>query len=193
MNTNPPHPSAPDGPSGPPLRQPVRRLALTFEAFHDTHHLLWLRYAHLHTGSRAAALRIEGAISRQLATSWPHVLRQESVPFYAWTVLKEHVANWLSAHDRPVALTETAAFDAVSRALREAQEQFAVLESRIGLYSAIAELPERQCDVIVLRFALGYDDPFIAALLGVEESTVRSHVSIARRKLAARLGIPWRE
>jgi RNA polymerase sigma factor (sigma-70 family) len=183
--------STDDRKSGRPesLRQPHRRLALTFEAFHDTYHKQWLRYAHLHAGTRSAAIEIVQQTSLQLVAAWPHALRQESVPHYAWTVLKEQLAGWLPAHGRPVALTETAAFDAVSRALRDFQEGVAVLEEKIGLFSAISRLPERQRDVIVLRYAIGYDNGQVAELLGLRESTVRSHVSHAKRKLAAELGV----
>lgn len=59
----------------------------------------------------------------------------------------------------------------------------------MGLYAAISRLPERQCDVIVLRHVIGYSDAQIAALLGVDEVTVRSHASRGKRKLAAALGI----
>lgn len=181
--------STSDRPEGQAVRQPRRRLALTFEAFHDTYHKQWLRYAHLHTGTRDAAVEIVQETSRRLADDWPHALRQESVAHYAWTVLKEQLAAWLTARRLPQVLTETAAFDAVSRALRDFQEGVAILEEKIGLFSAISRLPERQRDVIVLRYAIGYDNREVADLLGLRESTVRSHVSHAKRKLAAELGV----
>lgn len=51
------------------------------------------------------------------------------------------------------------------------------------VWKAIAELPEgRQQDAMVM-FAAGYEYPEIAAALGVDVSTVRSHISNARRHL----------
>ncbi|MFK0295774.1 RNA polymerase sigma factor [Streptomyces sp. NPDC090442] len=165
-------------------------LALTFEAFLATHARRWLAYAYLHTGSRTAAREVTLAAYEQLGRVWPHALRQASVEAYAWSVLKERVTEWLYDRRQPTALTETAAFAVVTQALlRECQQQFAMLESQLGLYAAIARLPERQCDVIVLRHVIGYGDAQIAALLGVDEVTVRSYASRGRRKLAAALGI----
>ncbi|UQA96754.1 RNA polymerase sigma factor [Streptomyces halobius] len=163
---------------------------ITFEAFHTTHSRKWLTYAYLHTGSKASAREVTRAAYRRLYHLWPHALRQASVEAFAWSVLKECVVEWLYDHQQPTALTETAAFAVVTQALlRECQQQFALLESQLGLYAAISRLPERQCDVIVLRHVIGYGDGQIAALLGVDEATVRSHASRGKRKLAAALGI----
>ncbi|WP_234430955.1 RNA polymerase sigma factor [Streptomyces sp. NRRL F-4489] len=167
-----------------------RRLSLTFEAFLATHARKWLAYAYLHTGGRDAAREVVRAAYERLARVWPHALRQASVEAYAWSVLKEQVMEWLYDRRQPTALTETAAFAVVTHALlRECQQQFAMLESQLGLYAAISRLPERQCDVIVLRHVIGYGDAQIAALLGVDEVTVRSYASRGKRKLAAALGI----
>ncbi|MEU7176855.1 RNA polymerase sigma factor [Streptomyces celluloflavus] len=166
------------------------QLSITFEAFHGTHARKWVTYAYLHTGGEAAAREVTRSAFRQLRLLWPHALRQASVEAFAWSVLKEHVVDWLYDHQQPTALTETAAFAVVTQALlRECQQQFALLESQLGLYAAISRLPERQCDVIVLRHVIGYSDGQIAALLGVDEVTVRSHASRGKRKLAAALGI----
>ncbi|KOU06885.1 hypothetical protein ADK86_05585 [Streptomyces sp. NRRL F-5755] len=176
--------------AGDPLRQAGRRLAVAFEAFHETHYRKWLAYAHLHTGSEEAALEVTCAAYRRLRLCWPYALKQSSVDSYAWAVLKETVVDWLSANGRVTALTQSAAFAVVTRALlRECQQQFALLESQLGLYEAISRLPERQCDVIVLRHVVGYSDAQIASLLGVDEATVRSHASRGKRRLAAALGI----
>ncbi|MEU7636632.1 MULTISPECIES: RNA polymerase sigma factor [unclassified Streptomyces] len=166
------------------------RLTLTFQAFLATHARRWLAYAYLHTGSEAAAREVTLAAYERLGRVWPHALRQASVEAYAWAVLKERVMEWLYDRRQPTALTETAAFAVVTHALlRECQQQFAMLESQLGLYAAISRLPERQCDVIVLRHVIGYRDVEIAALLGVDEVTVRSYASRGKRKLAAALGI----
>lgn len=186
--------SAPGGETEPATTEVERargfghRLDVTFEAFHEYHCRVWLRYATLHTGNSVTAEDIVRAASQHLADCWPRALREPSVAFYAWAILKEHVAAWAATHRRATALIETAAFEAAATALPDRHEEYAVLESRISLYAAISRLPERQCDVIVLRYALGYDDTYIAALLGVDETAVRSHGRDAKRKLAAALG-----
>lgn len=160
----------------------------TFTAFYSLHHKVYLRYAHLQLDSRPEAELVVEDVFVQLATMWPHVLQQPTVDGYAWAVLKEEVARRLEVQGRGVALVETAAFAA---ARRESRTTFAVLESSLGLYAAIARLPERQYDVIVLRFVLGYPMRQVAALMGVTYGTVRSHVRGARRRLARDLGIDW--
>jgi RNA polymerase sigma-70 factor (ECF subfamily) len=37
------------------------------------------------------------------------------------------------------------------------REQMASIDSGLGLYEAIARLPERQFDAVLLRYVLGYD------------------------------------
>ncbi|MFF3949148.1 RNA polymerase sigma factor [Streptomyces sp. NPDC001902] len=160
----------------------------TFTAFYCLHHKAYLRYAHLQLDSRPAAEQVVEDVFVQLATMWPHVLKQPNVDSYAWAALKEEVARRLEIQGRAPALVETAAFEQIRRRSRRT---FAVLESSLGLYTAIARLPERQYDVIVLRFVLGYPMRQVAELMGITYGTVRSHVRGARRRLARDLGIDW--
>ncbi|MDX3852408.1 sigma factor-like helix-turn-helix DNA-binding protein [Streptomyces sp. AK02-01A] len=171
--------------------RPERRLALTFDAFDAHHHTLWLRYAHTQVGSRAAAETVVDALCARLLDDWPHALVQESVPQYAWAVLKEEVARWLREHDLEPVLVDTAAFLAAIRKLLlyEMRDQFAVLQGEIGLYAAISRLPERQYDVVVLRYVLRIPDEVVAEYMGIEVATVRSHVRHARRRLAKDLDV----
>ncbi|MFJ5226820.1 sigma factor-like helix-turn-helix DNA-binding protein [Streptomyces sp. NPDC088400] len=170
---------------------PERRLALTFDAFDAHHHTLWLRYAHTQVGGRAAAETVVDTTCARLLEHWPHVLAQESVARYAWAVLKEEVARWLYEHDLQPVLVDTAAFHAAIRKLLlyETRDQFAVLQGEVGLYAAISRLPERQYDVIVLRYVLHVPDEDVAEYMGIEVATVRSHVRHARRRLAKDLDV----
>ncbi|MFD3911642.1 RNA polymerase sigma factor [Streptomyces sp. NPDC058603] len=175
----------------------IHRLALTFDAFDARHHTLWLRYAHTQVGGRDAAETVVDATCARLLEHWPHVLTQESVARYAWALLKEEVAWWLDDHDREPVLVDTAAFHAAVRKLldHEKRDQFDVLQREIGLYRAISRLPERQYDVVVLRYALQVPDEEVAEYMGIEVATVRSHVRHARRRLARDLDVraPERE
>jgi RNA polymerase sigma-70 factor (ECF subfamily) len=71
------------------------------------------------------------------------------------------------------------------------KEQFGVMEESLGLYTAIRGLSERQHDVIILRYVLGYSDQRVAFLLGIDPKTVRSHVRFAKQRLARELGIAY--
>ncbi|GAA3630591.1 RNA polymerase sigma factor [Streptomyces fenghuangensis] len=179
-----------------------RRTTLTFDAFHEYHHRVWLRYARTQVGSRAGAEAVVEAACAQLLSDWNHVLEQESVPAYAWAVLKERIREWLDRDGRAPALAETAAFEAACRGrlldelLDEADGPggpdaaggFTALENGLRLYAAIAELPERQHDIVVLRYVLGCPEEDVAEYLGCGTVAVRAQVRHAKRKLAAGLG-----
>jgi len=58
------------------------------------------------------------------------------------------------------------------------------------LWKAISELPGMRRDVVALR-AAGYEYGEIAASLGVSVSTVRSHISNARKQLSRTVARDW--
>ncbi|MFE3688697.1 RNA polymerase sigma factor [Streptomyces sp. NPDC059095] len=170
------------------------RLALTFDAFHAYHRKLWMRYAHTQVGSRAAAESVVDATCVRLKRTWPHVLIQESVPQYAWQILKEEVHRWLSARGMEPQVGDAAFLTAVQKLLlHEMRDELRVISQEIGLYNAIATLPERQYDVVMLRFVLGMDEPEVAEYLGIDVATVRSHIRHARRALAKQLHMHHKE
>ena len=170
------------------------RLTLTFDAFHAYHRKLWMRYAHTQVGSRAAAETVVDAACVRLKKAWPHVLLQDSVPRYAWTVLKEEVHRWLADRDLQPQVGDAAYLSAVQKLLlHEMRDELRVISQEIGLYTAIATLPERQYDVVMLRFLLGKGDTEVAEYLGIDAATVRSHIRHARRSLAKQLHIPDQE
>ena len=169
-----------------------RRLLLSFAAFDASHHRLWLRYAHTQVGSRPAAHGIVEAACRQLLRHWEHALQQESLAEYAWTVLKDHVERWLDERGRRSRLAGTAAFHTAVRdgLLRELRGEFAVLDGELCLPAAIEQLPERQYDVVVLRYGLGCTEEEVADCLGLDPAAVRSHLGAAKRRLTRQLRTP---
>lgn len=171
----------------PLVRDLIATLPRSFEAFHELNHLAYLRFAHAELGTREEAEEVVELAFTQLALNWTDVLSQADCEAFAWMVLKQQVGEYLVHRDRSRALVETAAF--ARRVLRASHDQFAELESRIGLYTAIAELPERQYNVILLRFVLGYPTDRTARIMGITEATVRSLVRLARRRLARELAL----
>jgi RNA polymerase sigma factor (sigma-70 family) len=165
----------------------VVTLPPAFEAFHQLYHKPYLHYAHMQIGDGAAAQRAVDRTFTDLALNWAHVLRQSSPEAHAWKLLKQRVTQQLRMDGRELALVETAAF--ARAALRAAKGRFAALESGIGLYAAIARLPERQYDVIVLQYVLGYPTEKTARTMGIADATVRSHLRLAKRRLARELGL----
>ncbi|MFC6137695.1 sigma-70 family RNA polymerase sigma factor [Streptomyces spororaveus] len=63
--------------------------------------------------------------------------------------------------------------------------------STLGLYKAIAELPERHYDVVLLTFVLDLERRKVAQLMGISTTTVRSHIYTARRMLAEKIDLDW--
>ncbi|GAB1340443.1 hypothetical protein ACE1SV_70330 [Streptomyces sp. E-15] len=190
------HPS-PGGPRGrhaapPPSR--TGRLALTFDAFHAYHRKLWMRFAHTQVGGHAAAETVVDAACVRLKKTWHHALLQESVPRYAWKILKDEVHRWLAERRLEPQVGDAAYLTAVQKLLlHEMRDELRVLSQEIGLYAAISTLPERQYDVIVLRYLLGMEETEVAEYLGIEDATVRSHIRHARRSLARQLHIPYQD
>ncbi|MFF8775269.1 sigma factor-like helix-turn-helix DNA-binding protein [Kitasatospora sp. NPDC015120] len=69
------------------------------------------------------------------------------------------------------------------------RETLQELESRLGLFAAIGNLPGRQHDAVVLTYVLGYPIVTAAQLMGITQSGVYSLRRDARRQLAAALGL----
>lgn len=159
---------------------------MSFEAFYGQHHHIWRKEAYLHTGSHEAAEAVTDEVTEKLNQTWEEVLRQKNVAQHAWRILKAEIMLWRRAHGSEHRFVETAAFNRTVRVMMAyAREQFDVMEESLGLFSAIASLPERQFDVITLRYLLEYSDTQIANLLGITETTVRSNLRHARQRLEA--------
>lgn len=155
-----------------------------FEVFYERYQGAWRHYAYLYTGDRAAAEEIVDCFTGRLMQCWERALEQQSVASYAWALYKTVVERWLAERGDEPRLVQTAAFSRVARlAMEYCRGQFELMEESLGLYSAIAELPERQRDVIILRYMMGYPDAKVADILGITEPSVRSHLRHARRSL----------
>ncbi|MEU3855272.1 sigma-70 region 4 domain-containing protein [Streptomyces sp. NPDC029554] len=64
------------------------------------------------------------------------------------------------------------------------------MQSTTGLYEAIAELPNRQFEVIVLRYLLGYPTSRVAWFMGIDERTVGHHLRRGKERLRVKLNLP---
>jgi RNA polymerase sigma factor (sigma-70 family) len=158
-----------------------------FDVFVQTNITGWVRYAHLHVGNLEDAELIAFETVLRLHESWEHVLgHQRNVSMHALALLRGEIERWRQDHGIADQLVENAAF---LRAMHAAHHGFALLAESIGVFSAIARLPERQFQVILLRFVLGYSARETAARMGVSPSTVGSLTHYAKRTLARELGI----
>lgn len=164
------------------------RLDLTYAAFCETHQPAWRALALTRIGSQADAVLVVEAVKADLARSWPQVLRFEEPAAYAWRLATRHVADWVAA-DEPVEV-EAVTFAAVIGAFKQVADGLLHSEAdEVRLYAAILELPDRQRDVVILRYLLGLHAKVIAAYLGRPVATVHSNLRHARERLARRLGV----
>lgn len=164
-------------------------MPVEFVAFHSQNHLAFLHYAQWELGDgNVAAAAVEDVFTFLLQV-WPEALQEASLPGFAWSHLREHVARYKAAEVVPVALVKTAQFAALRRASRRQLKAQQV--STIGLYEAIAELPERHYDVVLLTFVLELERRQVAQLMGITPTTVRSHIHTARRTLAEKINLDW--
>lgn len=163
---------------------------VAFDAFVQSNFASWVRLAHLYMGDRAEAELVACEVTLRLHETWEEVLgRVRNLPLHAFTLLRAEIEDRFAqrAGDQMV---ENAAF---LRAMRAAREEFAVLAESIGVYSAISRLPERQFQVIALRYVLGYDVKRAAAMMGVSHQTISSLTHYAKRALAEALGSAVRD
>lgn len=164
------------------------RLDLTYAAFCETHEPAWHALALTRIGSRADAALVVAAVKADLARCWPQVLRFEEPAAYTWRLANRHVADWVSAEE-PVEV-EAVTFAAVINAFKQVAKGLLQSEAdEVRLYAAILELPDRQRDVVILRYLLGLHVKVISAYLGRPVATVHSNLRHARERLARRLGV----
>jgi RNA polymerase sigma-70 factor (ECF subfamily) len=172
------------------VREGEQRIPVAFRAFHDQYRRAYQRYAELQLGDENMARHVVHLVFLSLLKGWRRLMEESNPAAGAWAHLKEAVDEVLLDQGRPSAMSETAAFSKVRRAVLEgARDEFAAMESTLGLYPAIARLPARQFDVVVLHYVLDYSTAHTARTLGVTEATVRSHRLAARQRLADDLGL----
>ncbi len=187
MNTTPALPER----AGQAVRELVD-MPVTFWAFHEQYYPAYLDYAKLQLGNDEAAKNLVHQVMLDLAVSWPRLLTEETPEAAAWAILRLTIMDRLDAYGRSPALTETAVFRRVSRSVLESfRVKLATLESSLGLYAAIARLPERHYDLIVLQYVLGYPPRRVASIMGISQATVRAHRRTARARLARELGLDF--
>ncbi|MGW2250814.1 RNA polymerase sigma factor [Kitasatospora sp. NPDC001660] len=164
------------------------RMELAYSAFCETHEPAWQALALTRIGNRADVALVVEAVKEDLARCWPQVLRFEEPAAYAWRLANRHVADWV-AGEEPVAV-EAVTFAAVIGAFKQVAKGLLHSEAdEVRLYAAILELPDRQRDVIILRYLLGLHVKVIGAYLDRPVATVHSNLRHARERLARRLGV----
>ncbi len=160
-----------------------------FEAFYQEYQEVWRAYAYARTGSFEAADQIVDDVTAQLADLWACASGRDDVGRYAWALLRTTIVRWLNDHQTRSAFVETLAFDRTALAMDFVKERFNLIEESLALYAAVSRLPEREYDVTVLRYVLGYSVAQVAAVLNVDARSVGRHIRSAKQRLARELGL----
>ncbi|MDG5808577.1 sigma factor-like helix-turn-helix DNA-binding protein [Streptomyces ossamyceticus] len=170
----------------------------SFDAFYRTYARAHWDYARRVLGDKEAAKEVVRTLYAQLGPMWDGLLLEERSPeSYAWRILTLLVQN----HDlmttvsavgggdaAPSAGGQAAVVhDAVRAVLWNMRSQLAAADSPLGLYTAIAALPARQFDVVILHYVMGYTCGYVAEIMGISVCTVRSHRRQAYKRLAVKL------
>ncbi|MFD7639133.1 RNA polymerase sigma factor [Kitasatospora sp. NPDC059795] len=168
---------------------PQRRDQLTFDAFCETHEQAWLAAALACRLSEEQAHAVVDAVRDWLWGDWQMLLREPAPAASAWRVLKEEIARAglaAKAPDSPPDLQ-----DQWRAAIRTAIHRMCLSREFDpdvhGTYEALLSLPERQQDVIILRYALDLRDETVAEYLDSTVVTVRSHARHATDRLKEKL------
>ncbi len=166
-------------------------LPLDFEAFYLGHQEAFHAYAEVHFGTWEAAEEVIHEVFLEIHAGWPQLLSGGNLEQGAWAIVRRVVHNRLDREGRgPAFVINGPIAQALDRALLTARDKLQKMESSSGLYEAIAELPDRQFEVIVLRYVLGYPTAKVAWYIGIDDRTVGHHLRRAKERLRLKLGLP---
>jgi RNA polymerase sigma-70 factor (sigma-E family) len=150
------------------------------------HHADLVRLALLLVGDRGSAEDVvQDVFTRLCARS--RVLHQDSTLAYVRTAVVNGCRSVLRrrAVARRVAITRTVP----GRDTQDSAEQAAMLaEDRRQVLAALAGLPSRRREVLVLRYYLNLPVAEVAAMLGISQGSVKSATARGLEALARRLG-----
>jgi RNA polymerase sigma-70 factor (sigma-E family) len=150
------------------------------------HHADLVRLAVLLVGDRGCAEDVVQDVFTRLCARG-RVLRQDSTLAYVRTAVVNGCRSVLRrrALARRVAISRAAA----GRETQDSAEHTAMLaEDRRQVLAALAGLPSRRREVLVLRFYLNLPVAEVAAMLGISQGSVKSATARGLDALARRLG-----
>ncbi|MFK4067885.1 RNA polymerase sigma factor [Streptomyces sp. NPDC029674] len=151
---------AEDGSS--PVAEAVLPLPLEFEALYLANQEAFHSYALLRLGNNGAA---EDAVHRaflEILRHWDALREENNLQQQTWAILRRVV---------------------IAQTLEAFRKDLTLLRGETGLFQALANLPPRQFDAIVLRHVLEYDTRRISWYMGVTPSTVDYHCRKAKERL----------
>ncbi|MET9182885.1 sigma factor-like helix-turn-helix DNA-binding protein [Kitasatospora aureofaciens] len=165
--------------SGSAVHEPVD-LPLDFEAYFLAKQRTFRRYAAEMIGDTTVGDEVAHEVFTYLAHNWAQALAAPDFEQHTWGILAGAVmyrVHWLQ-REKDLA----ARLRAARQKLKQMHETLSRIEGGAGLYTALAELPTRQCEAFVLHTTMGYTAEYSAEILGIHPRTVDYH---HRRAIAA--------
>ena len=157
-------------------------LSPTFRSFHDTHRVNFLKYVRSRGLSFHDAEDIVNDAFLTLYRRWSRFLASENREAFAFTFVKNALADHCRREDRQPTATGTVDDERA----RQGQQRDDVdgLITVLDLQSALDRLPERQAECMRLYALLDLSTQAIADYLDITPSTVTSNLHKARQHLA---------
>jgi RNA polymerase sigma-70 factor (sigma-E family) len=155
-----------------------------FTAYVVAHRRKLVRTAYLLCGSWDRAEDVTQIALAKLYVAWPRVQRHEGPGAYVRTIIAHTAIDEWRRPWRRELFTGDALSDVPSPVPLEVSD-------RILLQAALAQLPARQRQVVVLRHYWGLSVAEVAHDLGISTGSVKSHCSRAIERLSQLLSAPW--
>ncbi|MFB7128523.1 MULTISPECIES: RNA polymerase sigma factor [Kitasatospora] len=168
--------------------RPTHRLS--YQAFCDSREETWRGVAWARLHDQELVDQAVRSTRRELGQDWLGALSQPDIEAHAWMIAKRCIADReMSAGQAPPSAVVPDWIVAIRGAQALARVSLENLDNDYEeLYKAILRLPERQYDMIVLRYMLDIDYPTIATYLGITETNARTTTSHGLAKLRRLLG-----
>lgn len=151
--------------------------------FHDVHRVVFLRYARSRGISREDAEDVVSRTFLQLYRAGELFLSADNRPAFGFKVLRNVLTDHFRAADRRPRALPLVAWD--ERPTTDGG--IGELICRLDVEKALELLPPQQADCLRLHLFLDLSPTQIGLYLGIKRSTVSSHLSAGRRRLADHL------
>jgi len=169
-------------PTEPAADPPAAPVAALFRE----HHGELVRLALLMVGDLPTAEDVVQDVYASLHSRWSHIAARDAVvlPYVRAAVLN----GCRSVLRRRAVARRVGAANRDEPPAKSAENEVILSEDRRQVLAALARLPRRRREVLVLRYYLGLSEAEIAAVLGISSGTVKSTAARGLAALAHELG-----
>jgi RNA polymerase sigma factor (sigma-70 family) len=154
-----------------------------FEGFYRDHLARVMRACALVTLDPATAEDVAAEAFTRLWVAWGRIQDEDHAGGYVFKTAMRLCAKRGRRRGREIA----------GVAEHSGPDDIAASDERRTVFAALAELPLRQRQALVLRDWAGFETGEVARMLGMRESTVRVHLSRAREATRRRLSVEERD